>query len=141
MTLDRALLFVLLLGETAQHSFGYVHPSNIGKRSFSRRQELRLFCASDSYVTSTHNSFLGQKQFVAMNRQKTSLNLSSSNLFASHERQSLQNYHRLRTSTEASASPDDDNNEKTIIRKVYDATFGRLKAVLIFIVVSEMKNP
>jgi hypothetical protein len=121
-----------LFFEFIQFGFGYVHPSNFGKRSLVRRQELRYSCDRYAHVASRGYA---QKRSIEMD-----LSLSSSNLFASHKRQTshfkTRGSHRRLTSLKVSASPNGKENEKSTVRKIFDATFGKLKVFLVLL----MKN-
>ena len=126
---------LFLFFEFIQFSFGYVHPSYFGRRSLVRRQELLYSCDRHAHFATSRYA---QKRSIEMD-----LSLSSSNLFASHNRQTshfkTRGSPRQLISLKVSASPNGEENEKSTVRKIFDATFGRLKVFLLFLMVSAIE--
>jgi len=136
MQLRNALIF-LVLRECVEHGSSFVQPNN--SCSFNTRLKLKQQQPS---------SFTGRSSFAmtpALNNQKamypvhqntkTSLDAyaSSSNLFTSCKRRHVNmKKYRFDTSTEASASPGDEDQEKPLFRKLFDATVGRFVSLFLF---------
>lgn len=114
------LLLILLTAKNVKHSFAYMNMqiSYVGSnRFFSTSQNRRSFRAPNQFDDTG----------ASRNNLRTLYSSSTtSNLFSSHERRDLKKRQRLLTSIESSASPDNENKNTPILRKIYDATIGAL---------------